>query len=275
MLIDFNKERLEETLSDFYAAIGVNINIADENFQMISERYSLNNKYCTYIQSLDNGREKCICSDKELLLKCRETKKAQFHVCHAGLIDVGVPIIHADTVIGYLILGQMKKTDDFFHYLKKNEAIPENAKSMKEYYDELVLFDEGKITSIINIALMLAKYILLEKMLYSVTNDCVDRVVHYISENLSEPFSIKKMSAAVGYSSSEIYKSFHKYHHCTVGEYVTKSRIEYSCGLLLETDLSVEEISVKCGFSSAPYFSKKFKELMGISPVKYRKQGRT
>lgn len=275
MLIDFNKERLEETLSDFYAAIGVNINIADENFQMISDRYGLNNKYCTYIQSLDNGREKCICSDKELLLKCRETKKAQFHVCHAGLIDVGVPIIHADTVIGYLILGQMKKTDDFFHYLKKNEAIPENAKSMKEYYDELVLFDEGKITSIINIALMLAKYILLEKMLYSVTNDCVDRVVHYISENLSEPFSIKKMSAAVGYSSSEIYKSFHKYHHCTVGEYVTKSRIEYSCGLLMETDMSVEEISARCGFSSAPYFSKKFKELMGISPVKYRKQGIT
>ena len=275
MLIDFNKERLEETLSDFYAAIGVNINIADENFRMISERYSLNNKYCTYIQSLDNGREKCICSDKELLLKCRETKKAQFHVCHAGLIDVGVPIIHADTVIGYLILGQMKKTDDFFHYLKKNEAISENAKSMKEYYDELVLFDEGKITSIINIALMLAKYILLEKMLYSVTNDCVDRVVHYISENLSEPFSIKKLSAAVGYSSSEIYKSFHKYHHCTVGEYVTKSRIEYSCGLLMETDMSVEEISSRCGFSSAPYFSKKFKELMGISPVKYRKQGIT
>ena len=275
MLIDFNKERLEETLSDFYAAIGVNINIADENFRMISERYSLNNKYCTYIQSLDNGREKCICSDKELLLKCRETKKAQFHVCHAGLIDVGVPIIHADTVIGYLILGQMKKTDDFFHYLKKNEAISENAKSMKEYYDELVLFDEGKITSIINIALMLAKYILLEKMLYSVTNDCVDRVVHYISENLSEPFSIKKLSAAVGYSSSEIYKSFHKYHHCTVGEYVTKSRIEYSCGLLMETDMSVEEISARCGFSSAPYFSKKFKELMGISPVKYRKQGIT
>ena len=196
-------------------------------------------------------------------------------MCHAGLIDVGVPIIHAGTVIGYLILGQMKKTDDFFHYLKKNEAIPENAKSMKEYYDELVLFDEGKITSIINIALMLAKYILLEKMLYSVTNDCVDRVVHYISENLSEPFSIKKLSAAVGYSSSEIYKSFHKYHHCTVGDYVTKSRIEYSCGLLMETDMSVEEISARCGFSSAPYFSKKFKELMGISPVKYRKQGRT
>ena len=44
MLIDFNKERLEQTLSDFYAAIGVNINIADENFQMISDRYGLNNK---------------------------------------------------------------------------------------------------------------------------------------------------------------------------------------------------------------------------------------
>ena len=272
MLIDFNKERLEQTLSDFYTATGVNIDILDETFQKLCDRSCSSNKYCSYIQSLDNGREKCLCSDEELLQRCKETKKAQFHVCHAGLIDVGVPIIHADNIIGYLILGQMKKTEDFFHYLKKNEAIPENAGSMKEYYDELVLFDEERITGIINIALMLAKYILLEKMLYSVTNDCVDRVVHYISENLSEPFSIKKLSSAVGYSSSEIYKSFHKYHNCTVGEYVTKSRIEHSCGLLLETDMLVEEISVKCGFSSAPYFSKKFKELMGMSPVKYRKR---
>ena len=272
MLIDFNKERLEQTLSDFYTAIGVNINIVDEKFQMLSDRYSSNNKYCSYIHSLESGREKCLCSDKQLLMKCKETKKAQFHVCHAGLIDVGVPIIHADSVIGYLILGQMKKTDDFFRYLKKNDTIPETAKSMKAYYDELVLFDEEKITSIINIALMLAKHILLEKMFYSVTNECVEKVAHYMNQNLSEPFSIKKLSASVGYSSSEIYKSFHKYHKCTVGEYMTKIRIDYSTSLLLGTDLSVEEISVKCGFSSAPYFSKKFKETLGVSPIKYRKQ---
>ena len=272
MLIDFNKERLEQTLSDFSDAIGININITDENFKMLSNRYGSHNKYCSYIQSFDYGLDKCLCSDKELLIKCRETKKAQFHVCHAGLIDVGVPIIHSDTIIGYLILGQMKKTESFSRYLKNNDELFPNLENMKEYYDSLVLFDEKKITSIINIALMLAKYILLEKMLYSVKNKCVEQVVNYINQHISEPFSIKKLSAAVGYSGSEIYNSFHKYHHCTVGEYVTGCRIEYSTGLLHETDLSIEEISEKCGFSGASYFSKKFKEVMGVSPIKYRKQ---
>lgn len=272
MLIDFNKDKLDKVLTDFSVATGININVTDESFNMLLDRYNVHNKYCSYIHSLESGMNKCLCSDMELLIKCKETKKEQFHVCHAGLIDVAVPIMHAETIIGYLILGQMKKTEDFSHYLKKNDSLPLNIDKMKTYYDELILFDEKKITSIINIALMLAKHILLEKMLYPVTNECVERATYFINQNLSEPLSIKRLSSAVGYSASEIYKSFHKYHHCTVGEYITKNRVEYSANLLIETDLSMEEISRKCGFSNAPYFSKKFKEIKGISPLKFRKK---
>ena len=272
MLIDFNRDRLEKSLHDFCVATGININVTDENFNMFSMSYNAHNKYCAYIQSRETGLNKCLCSDMELLKKCKETKRAQFHVCHAGLVDVGVPIMHGDIVIGYLILGQMKKTEDFSHYLEKNYTLPLNVQTMKSYYDDLVLFDENKITSIMNIALMMAKHILLEKILYPVTNECVERTAFYISNNLSEDLSIKRLSTAVGYSASEIYKSFHKYHHCTVGEYITKSRVKYAESLLVETDLSMEEISGKCGFTNATYFSKKFKEITGISPLKFRKQ---
>lgn len=272
MLIDFNKERLESVFSDFLNATGININITDENFNILTNRYSSHSKYCAYIQSQNEGLEKCLCSDKILLEKCRETKKAQFHLCHAGLIDVGVPIIHADNIIGYLILGQMKKTNDFQSLTRGESSSASDFENTKKYYDELIMFDEKKITSIINIALMLAKHILLEKMFYPVTNECVEKCICYINQNLSEHFSIKKLSSAVSYSVSEIYKSFHKYHKCTVGDYLTKCRIDYSANLLIETDLSVEEISGRCGFSGAPYFSKKFKEHFGISPTTYRKQ---
>ena len=272
MLIDFNKDRLEKVLYDFCVATGININVTDENFKMFNVSYNGHNKYCACIQTHQSGLEKCLCSDMELLKKCKSTKKAQFHVCHAGLIDVAVPIIHAENVIGYLILGQMKKTNDFSKYLENNRSLPLDIDEMKGYYDDLVLFDEERITSVINIALMLAKHILLEKMLYPVTNACVERTVYYIRRNLSEPLSIKQLATAVGYSASEIYKSFHKYHHCTVGEYITQSRVEYAKGLLVETDFSMEEISGMCGFSNATYFSKKFKELSGVSPLKFRKQ---
>ena len=49
--------------------------------------------------------------------------------------------------------------------------------------------------------------------------------------------------------------------------YWKEKSIEY----LTKTDLSMDEISLKVGFSSASYYSKIFKKLKGISPLKYKK----
>lgn len=57
---------------------------------------------------------------------------------------------------------------------------------------------------------------------------------------------------------------------CTVSEYVKTKKIEKSIDLLLNDDLSIEEISEKLGFSSASYYSKTFKKIKGISPGKFR-----
>lgn len=274
MLIDFNKEKLSKTLADFSDATGININLTDENFNMLNISYNTHNRYCAYIQNKEDGLKRCLRSDMDLLIECRQTKKPQFHVCHAGLVDIGVPIMHEDAILGYLILGQMKKNKVFSRNMKIIEELSLDEAKMKEYYDGLVTYDEKKTASIINIAVILAKYIFFEKMLYPVTNKCIEKATSYINANLSDSLNIQKISTGIGYSSSELYKSFHMYHHCTVGEYITKMRVEYSSVLLLETDLSVEEVSQKVGFSNAPYFSKKFKELKGISPLKFKKNAR-
>lgn len=68
---------------------------------------------------------------------------------------------------------------------------------------------------------------------------------------------------------------FHTHFRCTVNQYVNKKRIAWSEQLLLSTDLSVEEISLTVGFSSASYYSKLFKNEKGISPLKFRQQRST
>ena len=52
MIIDFNKERLENTLSDFLNATGININVTDESFNILTNRCSSHSKYCAYKQNL-------------------------------------------------------------------------------------------------------------------------------------------------------------------------------------------------------------------------------
>lgn len=52
--------------------------------------------------------------------------------------------------------------------------------------------------------------------------------------------------------------------------YIRHRRIEKACTLLRTTDLPISEIFVACGIDSANYFSRIFKQVMGITPSEYR-----
>ena len=53
--------------------------------------------------------------------------------------------------------------------------------------------------------------------------------------------------------------------------YLIQYRLKKAAKLLSTTEMKVITISEQCGFHDAPYFCRKFKEVYGISPIKYRK----
>ncbi|MEI6555157.1 MAG: two-component regulator propeller domain-containing protein [Paludibacter sp.] len=58
----------------------------------------------------------------------------------------------------------------------------------------------------------------------------------------------------------------------TPNEFITSIRLKKSLELLIsEPEMSVTDIGYKLGFSSPSYFTKCFREVFGVTPVKYRK----
>lgn len=55
---------------------------------------------------------------------------------------------------------------------------------------------------------------------------------------------------------------------------VIQNRIEYACELLKNTDLSVSEISEKCGYDSDSYFMRQFRQCKNCTPSEYRRKVR-
>ena len=51
-----------------------------------------------------------------------------------------------------------------------------------------------------------------------------------------------------------------------------KFRINKAVRMLLQTNESVTNIAIDCGFETISYFIKKFQEEMGITPKNFRKQ---
>ena len=55
-------------------------------------------------------------------------------------------------------------------------------------------------------------------------------------------------------------------------EYINSRRIQKAEDMLLNTNLSVSEISDRLGFTYQRYFSTLFKKMKGISPSQFRNQ---
>ena len=140
-----------------------------------------------------------------------------------------------------------------------------------ELYSNIPLINNEKISSISNIAIMIVKYILLENMVSADPDENIQRAITYINDNLDKELNVSTVCKNANISKSSLYQKFHSRFGCTLSEYINRRRISESVKLLHSSSLSIDEISLKVGFSSASYYSKTFKKQMGLSPLKYRR----
>ena len=98
------------------------------------------------------------------------------------------------------------------------------------------------------------------------------KVLPYIHQNLTEPFTVSELAQNVSLNPQYMMRLFKKETNMSVLEYVTEQRILRAKELLLSTDSSIENIAVQLGYYNYTYFMKVFKRNMGMSPGQYRKQ---
>lgn len=98
----------------------------------------------------------------------------------------------------------------------------------------------------------------------------IEDALKYISAHYSEDITMNRIAKVLFLNPSYFSKIFNEYVGQTFSEYLTKVRMNYAKELLKVSYLKVYEVAEKVGYSDYRHFTKKFKELMGISPIEYR-----
>jgi len=98
----------------------------------------------------------------------------------------------------------------------------------------------------------------------------IDRMIAYIDEHYNEDLSLSKLSNLFKMNSDYISCYFKKKKGLHFSDYVNSRRVYYAKRLLKTTDLNIDEISDRVGFSNYRYFSKVFQQYIGIPPSQYR-----
>ena len=106
---------------------------------------------------------------------------------------------------------------------------------------------------------------------YNQYSPCVVKAIKYIKRHLSAQLTVSEIAEHVFVSNSTLTKRFKAELSKPVGEYINDTIMFEASQLLLKTNLSILAISEKYGFSDQFYFSRRFKEKFGMSPMKYRK----
>jgi AraC-like DNA-binding protein len=95
----------------------------------------------------------------------------------------------------------------------------------------------------------------------------------FIRENLTRKMSLGEIAAVAGLSAPYFSTIFKNEMDENLSKYINRLRVEKASKMLLETNLSLSDISSECCFEDQSWFSKIFKSFTGISPGKYRSQG--
>ena len=103
-----------------------------------------------------------------------------------------------------------------------------------------------------------------------VASDRIRLACEFISSNLPEAIYVADLAAIVGLGKSAFSRLFKKSTGRTVPQYVNELRIARACLLLAETDLTVSQIAMDCGFVSPAHFQRQFREHQHCAPVAYR-----
>lgn len=98
----------------------------------------------------------------------------------------------------------------------------------------------------------------------------VNMAREYIIDNFQKPINIEDIAQFLFISSSHLSRLFREELDCTVNNYLTRVRIEKAVELIKKPELSVEQVSRAVGIKSQSYFTKIFKEYIGVAPLVYR-----
>lgn len=274
MLINFNIEKLDKLLYDFYCLTGITIGVFDAQYNQLCLQPKEMQSFCRMIKSSPEGNRRCHKGDMELCIKCAEAEKAISHYCHAGLLDTAVPIKFRNTVLGYMIFGQVAENTGkaTLENLKKlSEELDLDFGELKNSYNNLKVFEQERINSVANILKMATRYLWLSEYIELGYDTLSAQIDDYIKKHLSENISVKDICNEFGISKNRLYDISHKWFEMPIGNYISAVRVNEAKRLLTTTDLPINQIGLMVGIRDYNYFTKFFKTQTGVAPLKFRK----
>ncbi len=105
-------------------------------------------------------------------------------------------------------------------------------------------------------------------------NPYVDKAIEYIQNNYQYMVTVNEIADYLSINRSYLSTLFKKYLHLSPQEFLLRYRMIQAEELLINSDLTINQIAFSCGYANQLSFSKAFSNTHSLSPRDFRKQNK-
>lgn len=117
----------------------------------------------------------------------------------------------------------------------------------------------------------LLSYINSQILRHNYNENTIVSIKKYLDMNFSKCITLDDLSKTFYLHPVYLQRKFKQEYDVSPTDYITRLRINHAKDYLISTNLSIEEISYKTGFSTPSYFIRVFKKFEHCTPHQYRK----
>lgn len=270
-MLRFNQDRIERIMHDFFTLANIRIVLfsdAQEEILAYPENRCL---FCASMRTNLDFLKQCVHSDQLAFEKSRRFDKPLVYTCHAGLTEAVIPIRQEDVILGYVMFGQVILNENETatrNHLKEKYASGDEA--IAKVIDSIVCKTDKEIKAAATILEALTTYLLSNKLVSLRKAEFIQSLDNYIDGHLHEKILVEDICKYFLVQRSQLYEISIPYLGCGIAEYIRKRKVMKAGEMLVNTDLSITQISSLVGFSEYNYFSRVFHEETGMAARYYR-----
>ena len=99
----------------------------------------------------------------------------------------------------------------------------------------------------------------------------VESICVFLLNNINDEVTVEMLENEFHYNRFYLIRLFKSYTGYTIKEFINYVKVLKTINPLIFTDDTILKIALNNGFNSQEYYSEKFREIIGISPLKFRK----
>jgi len=236
------------------------------------------NPVCNLIRSTSKGIERCFQCDWEHKQIALRRRKGLRYLCHAGLLEIIVPIQVNGEFIALIMGGQifvgLPSNKGFKALLTRIEDLDIDPEMLRKKYFQSPFIDKKKTKYIVELVQFYVDYFcemgVRLKIAKNTYGEAVQKAKEHIDKHFREPVKLDSVADQVFLTPAYLSYLFKKETGMNLMHYLQVVRINETKQLLEKTHMNITKIALHAGFNDLTHFFRVFKKFEKCTPGQFR-----